>query len=68
MDKSLSTTNRDNTTNDKELRLKYYQGIKGKGDFSKTFIAPPPHWLAPNIFSIVPQYGIQLNFYFCKDK
>lgn len=42
---------------DKQLRMGYYQGIKTKGDFSETFIAPPPHWLTQNIFSIDPNFG-----------
>lgn len=42
---------------DKELRLKYYQTIREKGDFSSNFITPPPHWLNPAVFSINPEFG-----------
>jgi hypothetical protein len=41
-----------NAKGDKELRMRYYQSIKGKGEFSETFIKPPEHWLAPNLLII----------------
>lgn len=42
---------------DKELRMRYYQGIKSRGEFSETFIQPTKHWLNSNIFSINPDFG-----------
>ncbi len=47
--------------NDKELRMRYYSSIREKGEFSQTFITPPPHWLNPNVFSINPEFGKYLN-------
>ena len=38
--------------NERDLRMRYYQNIKNKGDFSETFITPPAHWLNPNLFVI----------------
>jgi hypothetical protein len=43
---------------DKELRWKYYQSIREKGEFSENFLTPPPHWLNPALFSINPEFGI----------
>jgi hypothetical protein len=42
---------------DKELRMRYYQSVKNKGDFSNTFIQPPAHWLKPNLFIIAQDFG-----------
>jgi hypothetical protein len=49
---------------DKELRLKYYKTIREKGEFSSTFITPPPHWLNPAVFSINPEFGNFTKFNF----
>ena len=44
--------------NEKDLRLKFYQGIRKAGDFNETFIAPPPsYWLSSNLFSLSPDFG-----------
>jgi hypothetical protein len=48
---SLIDTERQNK-NDKELRKRYYESIKQKGDFSETFIQPPAHWLTSDLFVI----------------
>lgn len=52
----------------KDLRMKLYQSIKKKGEFSSTFMEPPPHWLSTNVFSINPQFNgkitiVNLNRY-----
>jgi hypothetical protein len=44
-------------TKDKELRWKYYQSIRDKGEFENHFLTPPPHWLNPALFSINPEFG-----------
>jgi hypothetical protein len=45
-------TNDRPSRNDKELRMRYYMSIRGKGEFSETFIAPPAHWLNPDLYII----------------
>lgn len=51
-------TNRNSyESKNKELRWKYYKTIKEKGEFSNTFMEPPPHWLNPAVFSISPKFG-----------
>jgi hypothetical protein len=42
---------------EKKLRMKYYQGIRNKGDFNNTFITPPAHWLNTNFFIINQDFG-----------
>jgi hypothetical protein len=42
---------------DQDVRLRYYQGIKAKGEFTETFIAPPAHLIDPNIFTVQPNMG-----------
>ncbi len=43
--------------NERYVRMRYYQNIKNKGEFSDTFISPPAHWLNPNIFVINQGFG-----------
>jgi hypothetical protein len=52
MSMSMSDNDKPSREKDKELRMRYYQSIKDKGDFSQTFIQPPAHWLNPNLFVI----------------
>ena len=55
MSASESDTRTDNK--DKELRMRYYQSVKNKGEFSNTFIQPPAHWLKSNLFTIAQHFG-----------
>lgn len=51
------TTSLSPRSQDKELRMRYYMSIKGKGEFSETFIKPPAHWLNENLFVINQGFG-----------
>lgn len=41
---------------ERSLRMRFYGKIKEKGEFSETFISPPPHWINSNIFSVDPKF------------
>jgi hypothetical protein len=55
----MSSSENDTRTGnkDKELRMRYYQSVKNRGDFSNTFIQPPAHWLKSNLFTIAQNFG-----------
>jgi hypothetical protein len=39
---------------ERSIRMRYYQGLRNKGNFRETFINPKSYWLNPNIFSVSP--------------
>jgi hypothetical protein len=41
------------------IRMRYYQGLRNKGNFRDTFLNPKSYWINHNIFSVSPNIGIR---------